>query len=431
MIDIQMLRMMRTRTDFNKIVGSVTIDALEDKTRAMVNAIARYYKSFPDHASLDFSVFVPHFTRVYPKLTDDDKTVFKNIIANMMKEYPDESTRTGILLSLQELSTAHKVLHEIERFNNGEDVDIMGFMQQELDRFKTACGTIAMPEVDENIDTLLDDMDNDEGIKFRLNCINRSMRGLRGGDSIIFGARPDQGKTSFLASEASFMAPQIPDNRCILWLNNEGPGYAIRPRLMSAALGATMEDLSRMKDEGTLYKKYFDAVGGEKKIRVMDIHDYSVGHLLSLIENTDPAIIIYDMMDNVRGFGDSQRLDLRLESLYQWARTTAVKADAVAIMSSQISAEGANQMRPMQQMLKDSKTGKQGACEAILMMGSIEDKNDYVNTRWITAPKNKLRRTKSTRLDSQIFFDRDRSLFVDAQEVNKVVEEPKHEEQQA
>ena len=41
-------------------------------------------------------------------------------------------------------------------------------------------------------------------------------------------------------------------------------------------------------------------------------------------------------------------------------------------------------------MLKDSKTGKQGACDAIIMMGNKEADASQEAMRWISTPKNKL-----------------------------------------
>lgn len=412
MIDIQLLRLMRVRSDFNKIIGAVNVEALETKTKALVRAIERYYKKHQSHGKIDFSVFIPFMERnVYPDLEDTDKEMYRGIITNMAKNYPDSDTRKAILHSIHELNFVHSMYNIAEMYNNSEDIDPVAAMTAVMDKYKLGVGVGKLPEVDEDIDYLLDDMDNDSGIHWRLPCLNECMRPARGGDFGILAARPDQGKTSFLCSELTFMAPQLPEGRPILWLNNEGPGFAIRPRLMQAALNCTMQDLVDMKEAGELYDRYYEAVGGKDRIRIMDIHGYNTGQVESLIEDTTPAIIVYDMIDNIYGFGESARTDLQLEKMYQWAREKAVKYDAFALATSQISAEGIDETFPGLGMLKDSKTGKQGACDFQLMIGSRETKPEFASTRWLSLPKNKLRKIKSRRLLDQVIFDRDKARY--------------------
>lgn len=414
MLDIQLLRTCRTRTDFNRIRSAVKIDSIDKKTATVLRGVERYYKKNPSHGQIDFSLFIPFFERnVAPDMDDEDKKVFKNIIKTMAKNYPDQTTRASILESVLQHNLMHKARTITERYAEGEDVDLISEFSSELDAYKTAVGISALPEVSENIDELIDDMGNDSGVQWRLKSLRAAMRGLRGGDFGIIAARPDQGKTSFLCSELTYMAPQLPAGRPILWLNNEGPGFAIRPRLMQAALNITMTELIAMKEAGTLYDAYFAAVGGEGKIRVMDIHGANIGQVEGIIEHTSPGLIVYDMIDNVSGFGDAQRMDLRLERLYQWAREKAVKYDAIALATSQISEDGANMHFPGLSNLKDSKTGKQGACEFQLMIGSMERDPMLANRRWLSLPKNKLRRVKSQRLQEEVEFDRDRARYKD------------------
>lgn len=406
---------MRVRSDFNKIHGVVNIDALDAKTKNIVHAIDRYYKHHTAHGKIDFTVFIPFFERnVYPKMDKDDVKVYRAVIKNMTKGYPDAETRLKIMESIHELNLMYTLDGVIEKYNRGDDIDPVQQIRDTMDVYDRDVGVTTMPEVSENIDSLIDDMDNEEGLKFRLKCLQDSMRPLRGGDFILLGARPDQGKTSFICSEISYMAPQIPEDRCILWLNNEGPGYAIRPRLMQAALNCTNQDLIAKKEAGTLYDEYYEVMGGENRVRVMDVHGYNNGQVESLIESTRPALIIYDMIDNIQGFGGEARTDLALERMYQWAREKCVKYDTAAIATSQISAEGIDEMYPGLGMLKDSKTGKQGACEAQIMIGSKETNPEYENVRWISIPKNKLRKLGSSRVLQQVNFRREYARYEDA-----------------
>jgi replicative DNA helicase len=66
-------------------------------------------------------------------------------------------------------------------------------------------------------------------------------------------------------------------------------------------------------------------------------------------------------------------------------------------------------------MLKDSKTGKQGACDFQLMIGSISDPA-FVYSRFLSLPKNKLMRPDGKKdPKAEVNFDPVRARYEDAQ----------------
>ena len=210
---------------------------------------------------------------------------------------------------------------------------------------------------------------------------------------------PDTGKTTLVTDQLTYFAPQVdeiyPDEeRTILWFNNEGPGKRIKTRLYQSALNATMSELVERSNAGTIKDDYIAATGGrEDIIRVFDIHDFWNHEVEDIIRATNPALVVFDMVDNIK-FGGSvgnngQRTDQLLEAMYQWARVIGVKHDCVTMATSQISADGENLCYPTLSMLKDSKTGKQGAAEAILTIGYNQE---YPNSRFLGFTKNKLAR---------------------------------------
>ena len=86
-----------------------------------------------------------------------------------------------------------------------------------------------------------------------------------------------------LASEVSFMAEQLrEDQGPILWFNNEGPRRRIVGRCWQAALGATMEELSELNSAGEMHRAYQYAIGGEDKIRVIDVHSLTSAEIESI-----------------------------------------------------------------------------------------------------------------------------------------------------
>lgn len=188
------------------------------------------------------------------------------------------------------------------------------------------------------------------------------------------------------------MAPQLPADKNILWLNNEGKGETIYMRLIQAALGMKMSEVTAMRDSGASVADAYAAVVGDlHRIRIVDIHGMDTYAVENLIRANNPGIVVYDMIDKIRGFGDAARTDLGLEQMYDWARNLGVQYDLIGLATSQISNEGDGLQFPTLGMLKDSKTGKQGACDFQLMLGASNDPN-LGGLRYIGLPKNKLRR---------------------------------------
>lgn len=187
------------------------------------------------------------------------------------------------------------------------------------------------------------------------------------------------------------MAGQLPEDRNIIWLNNEGMSGRIVKRLYQSALGLTITELVELNQKKKLKAAYEKVVGRLDRIRVVNIHGMHVGQVDAIMEHSNPGIVIYDMIDNIRGFGEAARTDLQLEQMYQWAREQCVKYSCIGLATSQISADGKGLQFPTQDMLKDSKTGKQGACDFQLMIGASDD-IAYEYSRFLSLPKNKLRR---------------------------------------
>lgn len=245
------------------------------------------------------------------------------------------------------------------------------------------------------------------------------MRPLRGGDFVVLAARPDKGKTTEIASESTFMAAQFDEyygpnhGRYVLWFNNEGPGKRIVSRCYQAALNATIADLVKLSNAGVIKQEYAKAVGAVDRIRVMDIHDFWNHEVEDIMRRCPPGLVIFDMVDNIKFGGETlnggQRTDQLLEAQYQWARLLGVKYDTPVIATSQISAEGDGLTFPTLPMLKDSKTGKQGAADVIITLGA-SNKPQYESSRWIGCTKNKLRREGAPKSpQAEVLFDGERA----------------------
>lgn len=392
MLDVPLLRIMKYKKEHQRLMRSIPFAAIDPKTKALLDDFAKYFEKF-DHERIDLSVFTPMFRRWHPTISEEQFNSYKGIL-RQVDEDVDDTTRDGILRDIYELALGTNMANLIAKYDEGNLVmPLSDYISAELDAFKMNIGLKEVKWDDTSILELLQEDINQDGIKWRLNVLNEHMRPMVPGDFGIIAGRPDKGKTSFLSSEVTFMAKQLADDRNVLWLNNEGPSGRIRKRLYQSALGKSISQLVEMAqtDPDGLNAAYAEAVGRADKIRVVNIHGAHVGQVEAIIESSNPGIIVYDMIDNIKGFGGEARTDLQLEEMYKWARERCVKYECIGLAASQISNEGSGLQFPTLGMLKDSKTGKQGACDFQLMIGASDDVN-LMYSRYIGLPKNKLRR---------------------------------------
>ena len=150
-----------------------------------------------------------------------------------------------------------------------------------------------------------------------------------------------------------------------------------------------------MAAKGTLESKYAAAVGRPDALKILDVHDWWSYEVEDAIKQLNPAIVLFDMVDNIKFGGEvgnnGQRTDQLLEAMYQWARVLGVKYGCAVLATSQISADGDGVPYPTLSMLKDSKTGKQGAADFIITLGASNDPI-LASSRFIGCTKNKLAR---------------------------------------
>lgn len=408
--------MMRHKKDYSLLYPLISVETVDEKTQVLVKAFEAYYTKHPSHEDIDVSVFLPAFKRWFPKMKQETFNEYVGVIRNVWAKEPDDDVRANLINDFSELKLMTEAANYAEKYALGELPNAFMLLSTSLDEFRRRTGIKGTSFISEDIGSILQDEFDESGIEWRLSCLRHSMRGLRPGDFIIVAARPDKGKTSFIASETTHMAPQLPAERNILWLNNEGPGRRIIPRIYQAALDVNMSGLKQAYADGSIKSRFEQSVGRTDKFRVFDIHGWHVSQVERVIEANNAGIVIWDMIDNVKGFGDAPRTDLVLEHMYQHARELSVKYDLASIATSQISADGDGLQFPTQSMLKDSKTGKQGACDAIVMIGS-SNAPELVNSRYIGLPKNKLRRVDG-RADprAEVIFDGLRSRYRDVEE---------------
>jgi len=235
--------------------------------------------------------------------------------------------------------------------------------------------------VTDDLEVLVNEAINTPGLRWRLNTLNKMLGSLRLGNFGFIFARPETGKTTFLASEVTHMAGQT--ERPILWLNNEQAGSAVMLRCYQAALGIDMTTLYR--DLAGNKKKFMDATNGN--IRLFDSGHIHKKTVEKLCRQLNPSLIVFDQIDKIQGF-DNDREDLRLGTIYQWARELS-KDYAPAIGVCQADGTGEGQRWLTMAHVANAKTSKQAEADWILGLGKVPDVG-FETIRYLHASKNKL-----------------------------------------
>lgn len=434
-LDITALRLLKYRERYDRLRRSVPKGALQPLTAELLDDFGMFFREFGDAKRIEHGPFLTWYRGFrHPNMKDESFGLYKAIIEKSMDDVSVD-LESGLMERLIAADTAARVTTLLEKWNNGDEVDLYQELRKNVEHFEQQVDRkVKNPQVLDPIEDLLKAEENDTGLHWRLPCLNRHIKPLRAGDFVIVAARPDKGKTTFCASELTHMAAQVDsvypgEQRSILWFNNEGPGNKIVMRNFQAALNATTEDLVKLSnlpaDSGMdkyrtqVRQQYAAALGGRPGVlRVFDIHDMWNHEVEDIMKCHNPAVVLFDMVDNIKFGGETnnngQRTDQLLEAMYQWARLMGVKHDCAVLATSQISADGDGVSYPTLPQLKDSKTGKQGAADVIITLGAL---NDPVleNSRYIGCTKNKKVRTgKKGSPMQEVFFDSQRGRYKEA-----------------
>lgn len=408
-LDLTVLRLLKRRDRFDRLARAVPKQVLDPQTSTILADFQSFFAAFPDTAVVPHAEFFSWFKMKHPTLTPEQLGVYEHMLKQVQDDVAPD-LEAGLMERLTAAETAYNVAALLQRWNAGDELDLYVALRNEVEQFESNTNRkVKLPWVDARIADLLADEQNDVGLHWRLACLNLSMRPMRGGDFGIIAGRPDKGKTTFLTSELSYMAQQVAqmynNERHIIWLNNEGPGKRIIQRMYQSALNLTIPELVELvqqpasKGSGFAHKLdelYAAAMGGRiDLVRVFDVHDFWSHEIEDILRKTPGGLVVFDMVDNIKFGGGTtnggERTDQLLEAMYQWVRILSVKYDIPMLATSQISAEGDGLQYPTLSMLKDSKTGKQGAAEFIVTIGASNDPA-LEGSRFMGMTKNKLHR---------------------------------------
>ena len=420
MTDIAIVKAMEQRARWRSLLPMVPTDLLVPDAKAILSWYGTYFSTYPEKQHIEHDLLLS-LIKTKAKLTSEQWVHLKHTVGRL-KDFNDPQAVEGIVANLLERDFQGRLGAVLTSYDAGSEVDLVyevNRLTEAVKRSKT--NSSAGDYIQDSVSSILLEEGQDHGLKLPTILLKESIKGLLGGSLICVAARPDAGKSSLLAAILAEFAPQLdkyfkPD-RPMLWLNNEGNGRRIVPRVYQAALKCTSDELLALdrKGAGKLNEAYSKVVGRTDRIRIKDMHGATMAQIEQVIEAQKPCVVVFDMVANFRTgttqAGGNKTDDI--EAKWQALREMAVQHDFVAIGTIQISADGDNMLYPQYGALKDSKTGVQGAVDIILMLGKLNSA-DMQGIRGLSTPKNKFALPgKQSHVMGDVIFDAAKCTFSD------------------
>ena len=362
------------------------------ETNTILDGMDKYYKTFPSVTEFAWDSFSAFLIADQSKRLTDDSIVKLRMMLTKAKTFVPHHAHEEVVKTLIELDYLALIMEECEKVKEGssdlEHVHIIATNAlKDVERY------IEKDELFVSADlSVIADRITSSGYEWRLDALNRSLGPLRTGNFVIVAARVEVGKTTFLASEVSYLAQQLPKDRPVVWVNNEEESSVVFFRIVQAALGQESKVL--IADSKAAMVSYTTLMGGDKdKIRVTkDMNN--VRDLETLFREVNPGLIIFDQLDKVDGFKSDEREDLKLGKIYKWARELA-RSYGPVIAASQLSASAVEMKDPPfigLDALRGSKTDKPGEADVVITIGKYKEPKspEEEMIRTINVPKNKL-----------------------------------------
>lgn len=386
--DIDLLTIVSSKDNYSRFKDHVKKHNVSSITKDIFDSIGAYWDNYPERSHINLDEFKTFYYIVRGKKIKDTtatESAFTALEKSMAE--PERPIVKDILAKLIQNDYATQIYDVCLKVGIGGEGDLTsidGLMQQ----YKKEVGS-AVDKSEVFVSPSLSYISKvvgREGLNWRLKELNISLGPLRTGDFIIVAARPETGKTTFVASEAAHMMSQLKEDEHVIWINNEESSNKVMMRVIQAYHGVTSMDL--LKDPES-YEELFIANGGDRFLVLDDDSGIrTVNKIATLFSEFKPGLIIFDQLDKVHGFNTEARDDLRIGRLYEWARDIA-KEYCPVIAISQVDGTGEGEKWIQMNQLRGSKTDKIGEADAIITIGKSNEPGMDLQ-RFIHIPKNKL-----------------------------------------
>jgi hypothetical protein len=392
-MELDILHLLKTKELYDRFYDRIGEHTLSPEAYLVFKNIGEYYKFKPEATDFEWADMQPHFFHfgTGKHLTPSNQKIYVNLFNRLRKHEVSTETSDAILSEFITKDYATKIHNTTLDIISNKDVDIED-VQQYMDNMKVELQSVTSVDhveglVTTDIHELIRVTMTGPGLNWRIKALNECVGPLRKGNFVIVGARPDSGKTTFLLSEVTNFASQLPDDECILWINNEEVGEKVFRRLIQSAIGWT--DQETRDDPLGCTERLKAVMGSPDKIKHVKRSLFTVRDVEKLVKKFKPKAIVFDQLWKVVGFEKETNNEIgRQTLLFAWARGLGQEYGPV-ITVHQLGGEAEGVKWPTMKNLYGSQTGIQGEADLIILIGRSHDpaEQDY---RFFSLPKNKL-----------------------------------------
>ena len=405
-LEMEILRLLvKSRGYYEKYYSLVAPFISSRDLQTLYGAVDHYYKTCKDHLYIADDDFILFVKANYPQARNMElleililQIYEPHISSDTIKTYIHKLLENNLYKEVVNVCQDALICHEFGKYEQ---------LEGKINKFKLLLkDNEESPFAEFDFDMFIEQTKSEVGYNWRLRCLNEALGPLPPESLGHIYARPETGKTSFLASEMTFMAEQLNEGEVLLWVNNEQAIGKVWQRCIAATIRAPYEMAEARPDEtkAFLVKKNFGA------IKFVDGAYISYEYLHSLVLDIKPKIIVIDQGDKLHFSGDKNfEGHARLKELYRKLRELAKETKAAIVTVGQASAEGEGKKWLTMDMMDNSKVGKPGEMDWIIGIGKTE-KEDEQNLRFINIAKNKL---KGHHTKSSVIFDGEKSRYLD------------------
>lgn len=371
--------MFDSRSAYDRISAHITPKDLGPQAEIICKQLKLYYEADPQATSADYEIILERIKRSLqnPKHHEMFEELLRNRLPhidvssiNVAKEIVDRKKYT-IGLDLAKALAVNDV------------AAIQGAMQQ----YSEIASQTALEEASEEFSGM-PVAELIEGKLSRKNLIrvapkqlnDRLDGGVLRGNSIIYFARPESGKTLFAVNSIRGFLHQ---GLKVLYVGNEDPLAQVLIRVISSVTGMTKAQIQSdpVKAQEILDRNHYN------KLFMKELTPGTIPEIRELVKELDPDVLIVDQVRNLLVKADSRVTTL--EKAAAEVRQIGKEFDCVTVMLTQAGGSAEGKLYLDMNDVDNSKTGIPAAADILIGAGSDKNFEEH-DMRMFTLCKNKL-----------------------------------------
>jgi len=398
MADVQLLSLfLKDRDTFEKYEGGVPQHLLEEDTKQLMEDLRVWYRSHPGATGVNSPELVQDFW-TWLKFTRHSNRPKEKL--DMLKQFIQRALRDDTKQQAHELlrvlalrDWAGRIATKADKYSAGDtSFDLFEELLDDVEAAKVEAGIFN--KHDHEVRTSIRDIlakyaDLGSGLNWRSPNLSMAVGPIRKGDLVVVAAFVDTGKSTFVASEATYMATQLSGDEKVLFFNNEEEGDKVKLRLRKAALGVTHEELDLM-DDGEQEAEYAKRMNGDPdRIVLIDSARITPALIRRKLREYNAKLVVVDQAYKVRvgKHGSDDKLGA-LQDTFEWFRGIAKEyCPVIGVHQARGDANGEAYIEMHQ--LAGSQQALQGEADVIITLGRQLGEGADEEARFIYTPKNK------------------------------------------